>query len=229
MRSRSSHGPGVSVKLAVRLAAARRQRFVGRDDERVLFRATLGATGSPVAVLDVYGPGGVGKTAVLTEFARIAGEWGVPAARLHARDVEASPTGFLLRLRAALALGEETSRLEALTCWPRGVLLLDTYETIAPLDAWLREVFLPQLPEHILVVIARRTPPAPAWRTDPGWQDLVRLLPLRNLRPDESRAYLAARGCRMAPTPRRWPSLMDIPSPSRSSRTCSAEALHPPT
>jgi hypothetical protein len=194
MQSTSSLRSGASARLAERLAAARQQRFVGRDDERAHFRAALGETGSPVVVLYVYGPGGVGKTALLAEFARIAGERGLSAVRLDARDIEASPTGFLLGLRAALALGEERSPLEALAGWSRGVLLLDTYEAIAPLDAWLREVFLPQLPDRILVAIAGRTSPAPGWRTDPGWQHLVRTLPLRNLRPDESRVYLAAQG-----------------------------------
>jgi len=36
------------------------------------------------------------------------------------------------------------------------MLFLDTYETLATLDEWLREVFLPQLPENTLIVIAGR-------------------------------------------------------------------------
>ena len=72
------------------------------------------------------------------------------------------------------------------------MILIDTYELLAPLDNWLREVFLPQLPENVLVVLAGRNPPSPGWRADPGWQTLVRVLPLRNLSSDESRAYLAA-------------------------------------
>ena len=37
------------------------------------------------------------------------------------------------------------------------VILIDTCETLAPLDGWLRDTFLPQLPENTLVVL-----PAPA-------------------------------------------------------------------
>jgi len=62
------------------------------------------------------------------------------------------------------------------------------------LDAWLRETFLPQLPAQSLVVIAGRNPPAPAWRTDIDWADLTHMVALRNLRPEESQMYLAARG-----------------------------------
>ena len=53
--------------------------------------------------------------------------------------------------------------------------------------------FLPQLPERVLVVLASRNPPAPAWRADPGWQPFLRSLPLRNLSPDEGRDYLMQR------------------------------------
>src|SRR5262249_47315488 len=74
------------------------------------------------------------------------------------------------------------------------VLLIDTYESLAPLDTWLRESFLPQLPARGLVVLAGRNKPEAAWRTDPEWVDLTRIVTLGNLRPEESRTYLAARG-----------------------------------
>ena len=75
----------------------------------------------------------------------------------------------------------------------RHVILIDTYEMLAPLDPWLREVFLLQLPEDVLVVIAGQNPPSPAWSADSGWQSLIRTLPLRNFSPEESRAYLTKR------------------------------------
>jgi hypothetical protein len=73
------------------------------------------------------------------------------------------------------------------------VILIDTYELLAPLDGWLRESFLPQLPSNVLVVLAGRNRPDLAWRSDPGWQSVMRLLPLRNLDRSDSRAYLANR------------------------------------
>jgi hypothetical protein len=148
-------------------------------------------------VLYVCGPGGVGKTTLLGEFAALAEQAGARVLHLDGRNVEPSPDGFVDALRAALGLGPGASPLDALaTCpefGPRQVLLVDTYEVLAPLDAWLRDVFLPELPDHVLVVLAGRQPPAPAWRADPAWQELMRVVPLRNLRPEESRAYLAQR------------------------------------
>ena len=43
------------------------------------------------------------------------------------------------------------------------------------------------------MVLAGRNPPSPGWRSDPGWQTLLRVLPLRNLSPEESRQYLTQR------------------------------------
>jgi hypothetical protein len=49
------------------------------------------------------------------------------------------------------------------------------------LDDWLRSDFLPSLPADSVVVVVGREPPAPPWRTDPGWRALAsvhRLNPL---------------------------------------------------
>ncbi|MFN3332056.1 MAG: hypothetical protein ACK47M_06070 [Caldilinea sp.] len=47
------------------------------------------------AVLHIYGPGDMGKTSLLREFARLAAEaWRMPIT-LDARRLDASPGGFL--------------------------------------------------------------------------------------------------------------------------------------
>jgi hypothetical protein len=185
--------PERPVRLAGRLLTAQRRRFVGRAGELELLRSALREGEPPFAVLQVHGPGGVGKTMLLGEYARVAGDAGTFVVRLDGRTVEPTPPGFLLALRQALGLADQDSPLAALDRQHRNLLLIDTYELLAPLDAWLRETFLPDLPEQALVVIAGRHPPAAAWRTDPGWADLTRIVALRNLPPEDSRAYLRAR------------------------------------
>ena len=64
----------MASRLGERPRAARCRWFVGREAERELFRAALRAEDLPVCVLHVHGPGGVGKTALLDEFARLGGE-----------------------------------------------------------------------------------------------------------------------------------------------------------
>lgn len=135
----------------------------------------------------------MGKTTLLREFAQIATEAGRPCVPLDGRHLDASPPGFLTALQLALRLPLETDPLNALDNYPNLIFLLDTYELLSPLDGWLREEFLPQLPERALVIIAGRQPPAAAWRIG-GWAELTRVISLRNLRPDESAAYLRGQG-----------------------------------
>src|SRR3712207_3068374 len=176
----------MAMRLADRLSAARRRQFVGRDSERALFQAALEAPELPFYVLYIFGPGGVGKTTLLGEFAVLCRQTETLSTYIDARNVEPSPESFLHALRLALGLSQAEAPLEYLAAEARRhVVFVDTYETLAPLDGWLRDVFLPQLPDDVLVVLAGRNPPPTAWRTDPAWQTVVRTLPLRNLRPEE--------------------------------------------
>lgn len=184
----------MSSRLIDRLNNVRRQRFIGRTGELALFARALAAAEPPFFVLYVYGPGGVGKTTLLSRFARTAQEAGVTVAALDARNLELTPAAFLGSLSLALGGEPNAPPVELLAQQPgRTVILLDTYELMAPLDDWLRDVFLPQLPDQVLTVLASRHAPAPPWRADPGWQPLLHVLPLRNLSPEEGHAYLAQR------------------------------------
>ena len=80
----------------------------------------------------------------------------------------------------------------------RQVILVDTFELLSPLEDWLREAFLPELPESVLVVFAGRNPLSSAWRADPGWQPFLRTVALRNLTPEEGRSYLQQRNLHAA-------------------------------
>ncbi len=184
----------MSSSLAERLNAERHRRFVGRKRELDLFESALVATELPFHVLHIFGPGGVGKTSLIGQFAQICQQQNVQFIYVDARNIEPTSDSFVSTLQLLMGLNSIDSPLQVLaTKAERHVILLDTYETLAPLDEWLREKFLPQLPENTLIVIAGRYPPTSAWRTDPGWQALIHPLPLRNLSPEESQAYLIRR------------------------------------
>jgi hypothetical protein len=167
--------------IADRLISARHARFVGRCDELAIFRAALDAAEPRFVVHYVHGDGGVGKTALLHAFRDLAAQAGVPVVLVDGRDTEPTPAGF------GEACGE-------LVTQGRSVLLIDTYEALDDIDGWLRESLLPGLPARTIVVIASRNPPARGWRADPGWADLLLVLPLRNLPAADAHHYLAAAG-----------------------------------
>jgi energy-coupling factor transporter ATP-binding protein EcfA2 len=186
-RKREQIAATATSRLHQRLLASGKTRFVGRDAEIALFRDAIGAAKSPFAVLYVHGPGGVGKTTLLREWRGIAQHHGRHVVSLDGRDIEASNVGFQQAFADAVGSGARAVPADS-------VILIDTYERIAAIDAWLREEFLPQLPARCLVVLAGRTHPAPEWRTDIAWAGLTRRLPLSNLEPQAAEAYLAARG-----------------------------------
>jgi len=169
-----------------RLRGARRAGFVGREAELELFRVAIDAPEPPFSVLWIHGPGGVGKTTLLSAFAEAAEVRGREPVRLDLRTVEPSPPAFTAELERAAG--------GALAGWERPVILLDTFEAASALEGWLRESFVPGLPAGALVVVAGRAGPGGDWRRDPGWRELLRVLALRNLAPDEARALLAGAG-----------------------------------
>src|SRR3954451_14122772 len=184
------HEPPPASTVAERLKRARQRRFVGRAAELELFLGALAAPEPPFSVLWIYGPGGVGKTALLAALAEGAADVGVGAVSLDLRAIEPSPPAFMAELGRARGLPGEA----ALAGGGPVVLLLDIFEAAVCVEDWLREHFVPALPACALVVVAGRTPPGEAWRRDAGWGDLLRVVSLRNLGPDEARTWLRSVG-----------------------------------
>ncbi len=185
----------MAQRLADRLSRARESQFVGRMAELALFRSALTAPDPPFYVLYLYGPGGVGKTTLVRRFVALCEELGVMPIYIDARDVEPAPEAFLGALRVALGADAAVSPIHLLAERDgRQVILIDTSEVLLPIDYWLSNVFLPQLTDNTMIVLAGRHQPSPAWYADPGWRSLIRVVPLRNLSPDESSAFLGKRG-----------------------------------
>ena len=177
----ASFEPPPASTVADRLKSARRRRFVGRAAELELFLGALAASEPQFSVLWICGPGGVGKTALMRALGEAAADADVPVVSLDVRTIEPSPPAFMAELARALGLPAEASAREALAGSEPAVLLLDTFEAAGGLEDWLREQFVPALPARSLVVVAGRNAPGGAWRQDPGWGDLLRVVSLRNL------------------------------------------------
>ena len=175
------------------LASRRRHGFVGRASEVELFRVALESPEPPFLVLHIHGPPGIGKTSLLEVCAELASDAGAKVILLDGHDLVPSPPAVLEAL-GVLEVPEAESHLASLSHEGRLVIMFDTYERLGQLDEWVRTWLVPRLPATALTVLAGRAAPDSAWRADPAWRELLRVVSLRNLSPDDSRQYLHAYG-----------------------------------
>ena len=152
-------------------------------------RSALDTSEPSFSVLFVHGPGGIGKSSLLDVIARLAEEAGAIVARVDGRMLSPTPPGLLEELSRRLSVPEGDGAIVG--NGDRVVVIVDTYERLAPLDDWVRTRLLPRLPASALTIIAGRSAPDPAWRADPGWGELLRVVSLRNLTPAESSEFLS--------------------------------------
>jgi len=171
------------ARLATVIEEVRRRAFVGRGLELARFGELLDGAG-PWRVMFVHGPGGIGKTALLDEFAVRARSTGRITVGIDLRDVERSPDGLRASFDwAATKAGGEPS-----------VVLLDGYERFGGDDAWIRAEFLPSLAADAIVVLAGQDPPPDPWITDAGWRHVVSVHRLGELDIADSRTLVARAG-----------------------------------
>ncbi len=180
---RTEHRPpggGVGAgTLASRLARADEARFVGRMAELTMLERCLDDEAS-FRVVHVHGPGGIGKSTLLREFARRAGARGYQPFTVEGRELPPSPDALEAVLSDAAVAD-------------RPLVLIDTYERMNGLGGYLRRGLLPALPASAVVVIAGRNAPEEGWFQD-GWESVVRELELRKLPAGDALALLEAHG-----------------------------------
>lgn len=177
-------------KWGDQLQRRKRSFFAGRLEEKAWFRRWLEDSERMVRILHLYGPGGMGKSSLLDEWAAIARELEAAFVVLDSRDFPQTPDGFCRKLSAQLQLSTEgepegqedalascLSRLELLAEIGTVVLAIDTFEEMGGLSDWLRDSFLVELPDRCLVVLAGRYPLSGDWLT-PVWKPWIHELAL---------------------------------------------------
>ena len=162
-------------------------RMVGRQRELTQLLRCLDEAGP--AVTQLHGIGGSGKSTLLAAFCARAREAGAAVVLLDCRAVEPTERGLLHELGDVVGAqdqdaGRAAERLGGLA--ERVVFALDTYERLRLLDTWLRQVFVPALPDNVRVVLSGREPPVTSWLTTPGWRGLFHAVPLGPLEEDDA-------------------------------------------
>jgi len=180
----------VSDRLAAAVAAA----LVGRAEERARLTALLAPHG-PAAVF-VHGPGGIGKTTLVTgTLAALA----VNCVSLDGRHMEPTVPGALAALGTALG-GPPPQSATAAAEWIAAagvdVLVIDSFERLNLLDGWIRNELTRALPAGVTTLLVGRRGPNAAWRTAPGWRTLLGELVVGPLTAEDVDRLLAAHGIR---------------------------------
>ena len=141
----------------------------------------------------VHGIAGVGKSTLLHAAALDARARGTRVVALDGRAFEPTERGFLTSLGSALGtpLATLADATGALAGDARVLLTIDTHEQLRLLDAWLRQSFVPALPENARLLLAGRDTPS-AWQRDLG--DLLRTIRLENLSDESARTLLRRAG-----------------------------------
>ena len=152
---------------------------VGRERELMRCGRVL-AAGDAVRILFVHGPGGIGKTTLTRELARLARREERPVFSVDAREVPPSPQ----------ALSEA---LELATGADRPLVLIDSFELIESSAAYVRDALIPELPSGSALCIAGRNPPARGW-FEGSFAESIEEIRLRPLSEDAARALLLEQG-----------------------------------
>src|ERR1700733_14228110 len=165
--------------------------LIGRERERAALLELVERDMPLVAV--VHGIAGVGKSTPLNAAALDARTRGALVVALDGRAFEPTERGFLMSLGRALGRPIDTiaDAIGALAGDARVLLTIDTHEQLRLLDAWLRQSFVPPLPQNVRLLLAGRDAPS-AWQRDLG--DLLRTIRLDNLSDEAARALLRRAG-----------------------------------
>ncbi|MGR6964412.1 LuxR family transcriptional regulator [Geodermatophilus sp. URMC 61] len=157
--------------MSERLAAAAATALIGRAEERARLTALLAPDG-PAAVF-VHGPGGIGKTALVTG---TLASLPLATVTLDGRRTEPTVPGALAALGAALGVPAPPSAAavaDAMADAGTDVLVIDGFERLNLLDGWVRNELASALPGSVTMLVVGRRGPNVAWRTAPGWRTLL--------------------------------------------------------
>ncbi len=180
--------------ISDRLAAAAAAALVGRAEERAVLAALLAPEGP--AVVFVHGPGGIGKTTLVTG---TLAPLRLNCVGLDGRQVEPTVPGALAALGAALGGPPPPSAAaaaERIAAAGVDVLVIDSFERLNLLDGWIRNELASALPATVTTLLVGRRGPNVAWRTAPGWRTLLGELVVGPLSDGDVDRLLAAHGIR---------------------------------
>ena len=172
------------------LSQVEERLFVGRQAEILQFDKWLKNEAFAKPILEISGPGGVGKSVLLGAFRRHAVLTGRKVLLVDGHTVPPTEQG-LVRALGGASLAEVIARSRDT---PPPVLMLDSFEHLRGLSRFVLDQLLPELHASVRVVIASRMALTDLWGMDDLWHKLVQSIALGGFSEAESQLYLARRG-----------------------------------
>ncbi|GGK72192.1 winged helix-turn-helix domain-containing protein [Amphritea balenae] len=177
--------------IADLLARKNHANFANRSVELATLCGTL--QDDLPRVIHISGIPGIGKSTLLEMYTDQAREQGAIVIRLDCRTIEPTPKGLLKQLDEATGLcasNPEQICDRFADFDTRVVLAFDNYEVFRLMDTWLRQTFIPALPNNARVLLFSRERPGTGWYTTAGWHDLFKTLDLGPLSDDDAENLL---------------------------------------
>jgi hypothetical protein len=167
----------------------------GRDRELSLLHEMM-RKGGP-RVVHIHGVSGIGKSTLIRSFAEGERNRRRTVCLLDGREFEPAERGILYELSRAIRIERPTlpKILRTLSAVANPVLIiLDSYELLGLLDAWLRQDFMLGLKENVRLILVSRFSPARQWTEAPEWRGEFRSFQLQPISESASLELLASLG-----------------------------------
>lgn len=205
--SRAAEG----ARIEDRLEELHRRTFIGRRFELSMLESFAERPGErPERIVNVYGPGGIGKSHLLDRFRRQSLAAGRRCLAIDLRAAGRSPEALCRLLLGRLfpdAAGEEPDGRRGGETTRRAVdalnraaeegpltLLFDHYEELGGGDGWFRDALIARLSARLSIVVASRRPLHGPWAIDPAWRRMTVSLPVGPFEYEELRRHAPSLG-----------------------------------
>lgn len=186
-----------------RAEAAIGGNLLGRERELALLDEVLQPEGP--SIVYIYGPYGIGKSALVSAFQASLAANGFAAAKVRGGSMEPQPAAFAAAVGSALGIACNSAEELREALASRGtpvVLIIDDADELRLLATWLRQEFAPSLPAATRLVLSGRLPPSASWTSEFG--NLYRAIRLPPLARDAVLAIAFAEGFEPALADRLW-------------------------
>ncbi len=203
----ASTQPSRVDSLAHALVEAEAELFVGRAEEQRCFQEIITGVAARPGCVWVSGPAGIGKSALVRTFTRLAQQRQFSVLRLDGVGVPAMAGEVLQHLASQLGMEASppltpervTAALNAEAASAPVLLAIDAYEHLEPLDEWFRTEVLRRLHPGTVTVFSGRHSMNEVWALEPAWRMVGREIAVGPLADEPACAMLEQLGVDNAP------------------------------